>query len=68
VSYPVQKAAAALYTPEGKKEVKSTISYYMNNAGILRENLDKMGFQVFGGINSPYIWVNSGQGINRGIF
>ena len=63
VSYPVQKAAAALYTPEGKKEVKSTISYYMNNAGILRENLDKMGFQVFGGINSPYIWVNSGQGI-----
>jgi LL-diaminopimelate aminotransferase len=63
VSYPVQKAAAALYTPEGKMEVRSTISYYMNNARILRENFDRMGFRVFGGINAPYIWVNSGQGI-----
>jgi LL-diaminopimelate aminotransferase len=64
VSYPVQKAAAAIYTPEGKKEVSSIISYYMNNARILRENLAKMGFQVFGGINAPYVWVNSGRGIN----
>jgi LL-diaminopimelate aminotransferase len=63
VSYPVQKAAAAIYTPEGKKEVKSTISYYMNNARIMRENLAKMGFKVFGGINAPYVWVNSGRGI-----
>lgn len=64
VSYPVQKAAAAIYTPEGKKEVKGVISYYMNNARILRENLTKMGFQVFGGINAPYVWFNSGRGIN----
>jgi len=64
VSYPVQKAAAAIYTPEGKKEVNSTISYYMNNARILRENLAKMDFQVFGGINAPYVWFNSGRGIN----
>jgi len=64
VSYPVQKAAAAIYTPEGNKEVKSTISYYMNNARILRENLAQMGFQVFGGINAPYVWVNSGRGIS----
>lgn len=64
VSYPVQKAAAAIYTPEGKNEVRSTISYYMNNARILRENLTWMGFQVFGGINAPYVWVNSGRGIN----
>jgi len=63
VSYPVQKAAAAIYTPEGKKEVESTISYYMNNASILRENLGMMGFRVFGGINAPYVWVNSGRGI-----
>lgn len=63
VSYPVQKAAAAIYTPEGKREVKATISYYMNNARILRENLAEIGFQVFGGINSPYVWVNSGRGI-----
>lgn len=63
VSYPVQKAAAAIYTPEGKKEVKETVNYYMNNARILRENLAKLGFTVYGGINAPYVWVNSGRGI-----
>ena len=64
VSYPVQKAAAAIYSPEGKEESKSTISYYMNNARILRENLTQMGFQVFGGTNAPYVWFNSGRGIS----
>jgi len=63
VSYPVQKAAAAIFTPEGKNEIKSTISYYMNNAGILREKLTKLGFQVFGGKDAPYVWVNSNRGI-----
>jgi LL-diaminopimelate aminotransferase len=64
VSYPVQKAAAAIYTPQGKEEVRSTIGYYMNNARTLRENLTKMDFQVFGGINAPYVWFSSGRGIN----
>lgn len=64
VSYPVQKAAAATFTAEGKKEVKATISYYMNNARILRESLGKLGFQVFGGQNAPYVWVNSGRNIS----
>jgi LL-diaminopimelate aminotransferase len=59
----VQKAAAAIYTPEGKEQVKTTINYYMNNAKILRENLGKMGFDVYGGVNAPYVWVNSGRGI-----
>jgi LL-diaminopimelate aminotransferase len=63
VSYPVQKAAAAIYTPEGKKEIKSIIAYYMNNAKTLRESLAKLGFQVYGGVNAPYVWVNSGRGI-----
>jgi len=63
VSYPVQKAAAAIFAPEGKKEVKETISYYMKNAGTLRESLAKMDFKVFGGVNAPYVWVNSGRGI-----
>ncbi|HEX2396127.1 MAG TPA: LL-diaminopimelate aminotransferase [Bacteroidales bacterium] len=63
VSYPVQRAAAAIYTPEGKKEVKSTVDYYMKNAGIIRDNLSKIGFTVYGGENSPYVWVNSGRGI-----
>ncbi|MBN1413511.1 MAG: LL-diaminopimelate aminotransferase [Bacteroidales bacterium] len=63
VSYPVQKAAAAIFTPEGKEEVKTSIGYYMNNAKTLRENLTELGFQVFGGKNAPYVWVNSGRGI-----
>jgi LL-diaminopimelate aminotransferase len=63
VSYPVQKAAAAIFTPEGKKEISSVICYYMNNAKTLRESLSRLGFQVFGGINAPYVWVNSGRGI-----
>jgi LL-diaminopimelate aminotransferase len=63
VSYPVQKAAAAIFTTEGKNEIRSTINYYMNNARILRENLMKMGFKVFGGKDAPYIWANSGRGI-----
>jgi LL-diaminopimelate aminotransferase len=63
VSYPVQKAAAAIYTPEGKKEVKGTVSYYMNNAKILRQNLASLGFKVYGGENAPYVWVHSGRGI-----
>ncbi len=63
VSYPVQKAAAAIYTPEGQKEVKETIQYYMNNAAILRKNLAALGFKVYGGENAPYVWVNSGRGI-----
>ena len=60
----MQKAAAAIYTAEGKKEVKATISYYMNNARILRENLTKLGFQVYGGQNAPYVWITTGRSIS----
>ncbi|MBN2812458.1 MAG: LL-diaminopimelate aminotransferase [Bacteroidales bacterium] len=63
VSYPVQKAAAAIYTPEGKKEVQETIGYYMNNARIMRESLSALGFEVYGGVNAPYVWFNSGRGM-----
>lgn len=59
VSYPVQAAAAAIYTPEGKKQVKETIDYYMENARIIREGLKKAGYEVFGGINAPYIWMKT---------
>jgi len=61
VSYPVQKAAAAIYTADGKKEISATIRYYMNNAKILRESLAKIGFKVYGGVNAPYVWVNSNR-------
>ncbi len=56
-SYPVQKAAAAVYTEEGKKEVSDIINYYMENAKIMRESLTEMGFKVFGGVNAPYVWI-----------
>ncbi|OQY33758.1 MAG: LL-diaminopimelate aminotransferase [Spirochaetaceae bacterium 4572_59] len=60
VSYPVQKAAAAVYSPEGKKQVKELIDYYLNNAAIIRESITDAGFEYTGGINSPYIWVKTG--------
>lgn len=59
VSYPVQKAAAAIYTEEGKKEVAEVIQYYMENARIMRESLSACGYSVFGGENAPYVWVKT---------
>jgi len=63
VSYPVQKAAAAIYTEEGKKQVKEVIAYYLENAHIMRESLKKTGFTVFGGANAPYVWVKTPNNI-----
>jgi LL-diaminopimelate aminotransferase len=60
-SYPVQRAAAAIYTPEGKKEVQAVIDYYMENARIMRESLTQMGYSVYGGVNAPYVWVKKGE-------
>lgn len=59
VSYPVQKAAAAVYTEEGQKEVGEVIKYYLYNAGIIKEAFINAGFSVYGGVNSPYIWVKT---------
>lgn len=59
VSYPVQAAAAAVFTEAGQKQVKETIDYYMENARIIREGLQNAGYKVFGGINAPYIWMKT---------
>lgn len=59
VSYPVQKAAAAIYTEEGKKEVKQIINYYLENASIMSQKLTSFGYKVFGGVNAPYVWVKT---------
>jgi LL-diaminopimelate aminotransferase len=56
VSYIVQRAAQAIYTQEGQKEIKEMISYYMQNAKIIKEELGKK-FKVYGGENAPYIWL-----------
>lgn len=59
VSYPVQKAAAAVYSEAGQKETKEVVDYYMENARIMRESLSAAGYTVFGGVNAPYIWVKT---------
>jgi len=59
VSYPVQVAAAAVYSEEGQRQIKEMINYYMENARIIREGLTAAGFKVFGGVNAPYIWLKT---------
>jgi LL-diaminopimelate aminotransferase len=59
VSYPIQAAAKAVYSLEGQKEIKESIDYYMRNAAIIRESLKNIGLKVYGGVNSPYIWVKT---------
>jgi LL-diaminopimelate aminotransferase len=61
VSYPVQKAAAAIYTPEGKKETKDLIDYYLGNAAIIRKAMSDVGYKIWGGVNGPYVWVKTGE-------
>jgi LL-diaminopimelate aminotransferase len=64
VSYPVQMAAAAVYSDEGKAQVRSLIGYYMENARIIRQTLSAAGFTVYGGKNAPYIWMRTSNGMS----
>ncbi len=61
VSYPVQKAAAAIFTDEGRRQVKATTDYYLANAALIRDAVQKLGFNCVGGDNAPYIWINTGR-------
>lgn len=63
VSYPVQKAAAAVYSDEGWAQVKEIIDYYMENAQVIREGLSAAGIECFGGVNAPYIWLKTPEGM-----
>lgn len=63
VSYVVQRAAEAVYSKEGMAQVKKNIAYYQNNARIIREGLSAAGFEVYGGVNSPYIWLKTPGGL-----
>ena len=63
VSYVTQAGAAAVYSDEGKKQIRGTIEIYMNNAKVIRESLTGLGYQVYGGINAPYIWLKTPQGV-----
>jgi LL-diaminopimelate aminotransferase len=64
VSYPVQKAAAAVYSEEGWAQVKQTIDYYLENARLIREGLQAAGLTVYGGVNAPYIWLKAPAGLS----
>ncbi len=63
-SYPVQKAAAAVFSSEGKKQVSALIEHYMGNAKLLREAAAAAGLTVFGGENAPYVWVSCPAGLS----
>jgi len=59
VSYPVQRAAAAVFSPAGWAQCMETVEYYRNNARLIREGLQKMGYTVFGGVDAPYVWLKT---------
>lgn len=62
VSYPIQRAAEAVYSEEGKKQCRALSDYYLHNAALVREKMDALGFSCVGGVNSPYIWVSGNRG------
>ena len=61
VSYPVQKAAAAIFTPEGQAQIKAQTDFYLANAALIRTAMTTLGFGVVGGDNAPYVWINTGR-------
>ena len=63
-SYISQRAAEAIYSPEGKEQTKAVIDYYMGNARLMYDALKKLGFRVYGGVNAPYLWVKTPDGVD----
>ena len=63
VSYVVQRGAEAVYCKEGKEQIKENINYYLENAKIIKEGLEKSGYTVYGGKNSPYVWLKVPEGM-----
>lgn len=59
VSYPVQRAAEAIYSAEGKPQVRKIIDFYLENARLIREGLQALGLKVYGGVNAPYVWLKT---------
>lgn len=62
-SYIIQRGAAAIYTPEGACEIEETLNYYRQNARIIKEGLEAAGFTTYGGVNSPYVWCKTPDGM-----
>lgn len=64
----MQRAAAAIYTPQGKAQCDEIIAHYLQNAKIIREGLEQVGITAYGGINSPYIWLKTPNGMDSWAF
>lgn len=64
VSYIVQRGAEAAYSPEGREQIAALIRFYLQNAALLRTGLTDAGFQVYGGVNAPYLWLKTPQGLS----
>lgn len=62
-SYVIQRGAAAVYTPEGARQIEETLAYYRRNAQVVKEGLEACGFTVYGAVNSPYIWCKTPDGM-----
>ena len=58
-AYVVQRAAEAVYSEEGNKQIKANIKDYLENASIIKDGLKEAGFTVYGGVNSPYVWLKT---------
>lgn len=67
-AYVIQRAAEAVYSEEGKRQVKDMIDYYITNAKIIRNGLEAAGYTVFGGKNSPYVWAKTPDGMDSWTF
>ena len=63
VPYVIQRGAAAIYTPEGRQQVMDNIAYYQDNARVIREGLTAAGLECFGGVDAPYIWLKTPDGM-----
>jgi LL-diaminopimelate aminotransferase len=61
VAYPIQKAAAAVYSPAGRQQTTALIDFYLANAKLIRDAMTRLGFACMGGDNAPYLWVNTGR-------
>ncbi len=61
VSYPVQRAAEAVYSDEGKAQTRALTDFYLGNAALIRETLAGLGYTLTGGVNGPYVWVRTGK-------
>ncbi len=64
VAYIVQRGAEAAYSPEGKRQVRQLVDFYLENARLLREGLQQAGFRVYGGVNAPYVWLKTPNGLS----